>query len=157
MIFFCFLEFFAIDFWKIPTCTALLPPARLLIFEIFQPACLLPPACLLDTLEYAYFPRQFFKGLRHFETSEYSTFMTLVKTFLFRECMYSRRWYWEVIKVSSSWPRWNCPWWSKWSKSRWSFFPFFFWIHQKWIQSFSILVPRHGPCTIQKRLWICNI
>ena len=78
------LDFFTNDFWKIPTCMALLHPARLLIlgnflaklnfplmifkkfqpawpyyilhvysfWEIFQPAWLLHPACLLDRLEY---------------------------------------------------------------------------------------------------------
>ena len=33
-----------IFFWKFPTCTALLPPARLLIFEIF-PACMFITSC----------------------------------------------------------------------------------------------------------------
>ena len=43
-IFFHFLWFFTNEFWKIPTCTALLPPARLLILEKF-PACMIITSC----------------------------------------------------------------------------------------------------------------
>ena len=46
------IDFFTIDFWKIPTCMVLLHPACLSIFGNFQ-ACMIITSCtLLDTLEY---------------------------------------------------------------------------------------------------------